>query len=61
MDDLIYIEDHRTMTNDEILDRVKYHPPSEHGAERHKELIAIFSDVMKSVDYIVPGGRERDL
>lgn len=49
------------MTNEEILDRFRYHPPSAEGAERHKSLTGAFFTVARVIEEVCPDGREKAL
>lgn len=49
------------LSNEEILNRVSYHAPSEAGAIRHAKLTKIFEKVIREVRDICPVSRERSI
>lgn len=51
----------RSLTDDEIQNRVTYHPPSEKGRGTHAQLSHVFAVLMQNIDELVPAGREKSL
>lgn len=49
------------MTEQEIRDRVSYHPPSESGVRRHAALSEVIAAAMMTVDEVCQDGREKSL
>lgn len=58
---MTYDDKHQTLEIGEADARMTYHAPSKAGIDRHAELSAIFANVMRAVDHIVPVGREKAL
>jgi len=51
----------RSLTSEEVRDRVSYHAPSEEGIERHARLSSEFSRLIETVDGMCLSGREKSL
>ena len=49
------------LSNEEIEDRVTYHAPSPSGVERHKQLSEAAASILKTIEEVVPDGREKSL
>lgn len=49
------------LSSDEIKNRVTYHAPSPAGVERHKRLSEAAAEILKTIEEVVPDGREKSL
>lgn len=49
------------LSENEIINRVTYHKPSESGVERHKRLSDAAAALLRTIEEIVPDGREKSL
>jgi len=54
-------KDLRTLTLNDINERVSYHAPSARGIDRHAELSGAVAQAMRVVDVNCPNGREKSL
>ena len=61
MSDAIYNPDNRTKTDEELDDTFTYHAPSQAGIERHAALSEAFKTLARTVDLVVPKGREKSI
>ena len=55
------LEGNRTLTREEIKDRVAYHAPSPSGIMAHADLSMIIGNAILTVDARCPPGREKSL
>lgn len=49
------------LSNDEIQDRMQYHPPSPVGIWRHRALTLEIGNAMRCVEDVCPDGREKSI
>ena len=49
------------LTTEEIANRVTYHAPSKEGVERHAALSQNFSELMHTIEIVMPEGREKSI